>query len=68
VSTVAEAEEASRTGFATIALRVLGNDGETQLNRAGVTVRLLTRLDGSLPGADEDGPDAELLAVVARAY
>ncbi|HVA03230.1 MAG TPA: proline--tRNA ligase [Acidimicrobiales bacterium] len=68
VATVAEAQEASQTGFATIALRVLGTEGETQLNRAGVTVRLLTRPDGSLPGADEDGPDAELMAVVARAY
>jgi len=28
----------------------------------------LTRPDGSLPAADEDGPDAELLAVVSRAY
>jgi len=33
-----------------------------------VTVRLVTRPDGTLPDADEDGPDSELLAVVARAY
>jgi hypothetical protein len=30
-------------------------------------VRLVTRPDGTLPGADE-GPESELLAVVARAY
>jgi prolyl-tRNA synthetase len=68
VATVDEAEEASRTGFAVLGLRALGDDGETKLNRAGVTVRLVTRPDGTLPAADEDGPDAELLAVVARAY
>jgi hypothetical protein len=33
-----------------------------------VTVRLVTRRDGTLPEADEDGPDADLVAVVARAY
>lgn len=68
VATVDEAEEASRTGFAVLGLRALGDDGETKLNRAGVTVRLVTRPDGTLPAAGEDGPDAELLAVVARAY
>jgi len=68
VATVEEAEEASRTGFAVLGLRALGEDGETRLNRAGVTVRLVTRPDGTLPEADEDGPDADLVAVVARAY
>jgi len=68
VATIAEAEEASRTGFAVLPLRALGADGETRLNQGGVSVRLLTRPDGSLPAADEDGPDAELLAVVSRAY
>jgi prolyl-tRNA synthetase len=68
VSTIAEAEEASRTGFAVLPLGALGAEGETQLNQAGVTVRLVTRPDGTLPDADEDGPDSELLAVVARAY
>ena len=68
VATTAEAEEASRTGFAVLPLRALGGEGETLLNQAGASVRLLTRPDGSLPAADEDGPDAELLAVVSRAY
>jgi prolyl-tRNA synthetase len=68
VATLEEAEEACRTGFATLPLRALGPDGETQLNHAGVTVRLLTKRDGTLPDADEDGPDSDLVAVVARAY
>jgi prolyl-tRNA synthetase len=68
VATIAEAEEAARTGFATLPSRALGADGETRLNHAGVSVRLLTRPDGELPGPDEDGPDAELMALVARAY
>jgi prolyl-tRNA synthetase len=68
VDTMAEAEEASRTGFARVPMRVLGADGETTLNQAGVTVRLVTRPDGTLPAADEDGADSDLVAVVARAY
>jgi prolyl-tRNA synthetase len=68
VATIDEAQEAARTGFAALPWRALGADGETQLNRAGVSVRLLSRPDGTLPGPDEDGPDADLLAVVARAY
>jgi prolyl-tRNA synthetase len=68
VATVEEAEEAARTGFATLPSKALGVDGETRLNHAGLSVRLLSRPDGTLPGPDEDGPDAELVAVVARAY
>jgi prolyl-tRNA synthetase len=68
VDSMAEAEEASRTGFARLPMRVLGSDGETKLNQAGVTVRLVTRPDGTLPAADEDGAGADLVAVVARAY
>jgi prolyl-tRNA synthetase len=68
VSSLAEALEAARDGFALLPLRVLGAEGETQLNREGVTVRLVTRPDGTLPEPDEDGPDSDLQAVVARAY
>ncbi len=68
VASIDEALEAARTGFAVLPLTVLGAEGETQLNRAGVTIRLLTRPDGTLPGIDDHGPDAELVAVVARAY
>jgi len=69
-ASVAEAEEAARTGFAVVPWRALGTEGEARLNRAGVSVRLLTRADGSLPargpGSADDADD--LVAVVARAY
>jgi len=66
VGSVAEAEEASHSGFARLPLAALGADGETRLNGAGVSVRLVARADGSLPEAD-DG-DEGLVAVTARAY
>ena len=68
VSSVEEAEEAARTGFAVVPLGALGPEGETRLNAAGASVRLLMRPDGTLPEAGEDGPEADLVAVVARAY
>ena len=49
-------------------LRVLGDDGETQLNRAGVSVRCSRRPDGTLPGPTTTAPTTTLLAVVGRAY
>ncbi|HTT86185.1 MAG TPA: proline--tRNA ligase [Acidimicrobiales bacterium] len=68
VTTLAEAEEAARTGFAVVPLAALGDEGEATLNAAGVSIRLLMRPDGSLPGAEGDGSDDDLVAVVARAY
>jgi prolyl-tRNA synthetase len=68
VSSVEDAEEAARTGFAVVPLAALGPEGETRLNAAGASVRLVMRPDGTLPEAGEDGPGADLVAVVARAY
>jgi prolyl-tRNA synthetase len=66
-STLEEAEEAAQTGFAAVPGAVLvAGDGEGRLNAGGLTVRLLRRPDGSLPGGDD--PVSELEAVVARAY
>jgi prolyl-tRNA synthetase len=73
VSSIEEAEEAARTGFAIVPWHVVGDEGEARLNQAGVSVRLLMRPDGALP---DDAPRAEdhraragdLVAVVARAY
>ncbi|HTZ09581.1 MAG TPA: proline--tRNA ligase [Acidimicrobiales bacterium] len=66
VGSVAEAEEASRSGFAVLPMAALGPEGEADLNLSGVSVRLVARPDGSLPEPGDD--DAELVAVTARAY
>ena len=65
VTTVDEAREAAQTGFARIPWATLGEQGETVLARDGVTVRCISRPDGSVPDA-EDEPDN--IAIVGRAY
>ncbi|MDN5790839.1 MAG: proline--tRNA ligase [Micrococcales bacterium] len=65
VSSIEDAVEAARTGWATIPWSTLGAEGELRLAEAGVTVRCLTMPDGSIPPSEEaDGA----LAVVGRAY
>jgi prolyl-tRNA synthetase len=65
VSTVEEAIEAAATGWAKLPWEAVGPHGEAQANAEGVTVRCLTRADGSVPDS-EDEPD--LVAYLARAY
>jgi prolyl-tRNA synthetase len=65
VSTVDEAIEAAATGWARLPWSAVGVAGEAQANAVGVTVRCLTRADGSVPDS-EDEP--ELVAYLARAY
>ncbi|MFD7922613.1 proline--tRNA ligase [Streptomyces sp. NPDC059740] len=65
VSTVAEAAEAARTGWARIPWAELGPEGEAALAGQGVTVRCLVAADGSVPGSDDQPGN---VAVVARAY
>jgi prolyl-tRNA synthetase len=65
VTTIDEAAEAARTGWATIPWSTLGPEGEATLAESAVTVRCLTMPDGSVPDSeDEEG----VLAVVGRAY
>jgi prolyl-tRNA synthetase len=65
VTTVADALEAAQTGFARVPWDVVGDAGETLLNRSAVSVRCLIRADGSVPESqDEPG----LVAIVARSY
>ncbi len=64
VTTLDEAVEAGRTGFARIPWDAVGDAGEAALAEHGITVRLLRRRDGSVPD-DLEGP---LEAIVARAY
>ncbi|MDH6284634.1 proline--tRNA ligase [Prescottella agglutinans] len=65
-ATMPEALEASKTGFARIPWKILGEDGERALNERAVTVRCLQTPDGTVPGP----PDSfdELVAIVGRSY
>jgi prolyl-tRNA synthetase len=65
VTTVAEAAEAAATGWARIPWAELGAEGEAKLAEQSVSVRCLTRADGSLPDSDDE---PGVLAWVARAY
>jgi prolyl-tRNA synthetase len=65
VSSIEDAVEAAKTGFARLPWAVVRGEGEARLGRDAVTVRCLLRPDGSLP-ASEDEPDT--VAVVARSY
>ncbi|MEH1129084.1 proline--tRNA ligase [Micromonospora sp. CPCC 206061] len=65
VSSLADAIEASSTGWARVPWSQVGPAGEAEANGKGVTVRCLVRADGSVPDS-EDEPD--LVAVLARAY
>ncbi|HVC70733.1 MAG TPA: proline--tRNA ligase [Acidimicrobiales bacterium] len=67
VGSLEEVEPAAASGFAVMPLSALGADGETTLNRAGLSVRCIQSADGGLPGPD-DGDDASLVAIVGRAY
>ena len=64
-STVEEAVEAARTGFARIPYSALGEEAEDRLAEHAVTVRVIQRPDGTVP-ANEDEPD--LVAYCARSY
>jgi len=65
VSTVDEAIDAAAEGWARLPWSAVGAEGEATANAVGVTVRCLTRADGSVPDS-EDEPD--LVAYLARAY
>jgi prolyl-tRNA synthetase len=70
VGTLEDAEKVAATGFAVIPMSALGADGETTLNRAGISVRCIQSADGGLPWPDDDAESAQpsLVAVVGRAY
>jgi prolyl-tRNA synthetase len=65
VSTVDEAAEAGADAWAKLPWDTLGEDGEAKLAQSGITVRCLTRADGSVPDSDTEGG---LVAYVARSY
>jgi prolyl-tRNA synthetase len=65
VESVDEALDAAAEGFATLPWSAVGTEGEQILAQGGVSVRCLQRPDGSLAESEED---ADLMAVVGRAY
>jgi prolyl-tRNA synthetase len=65
VTSLDEAAEAARTGFARVPWELVRDGGEERLAADAVTVRCVLRADGGVPDA-EDEPD--LVAVVGRSY
>src|SRR5713101_5771637 len=65
VATLDDAIPAAANGWARLPWAAVGPDGEQQLARSGVSVRCLTRADGSLPDSDDE---LDLVALAARAY
>jgi prolyl-tRNA synthetase len=65
VTTLADAIDAAQTGWARVPWSAVGVEGEAEANGKAVTVRCLTRPDGSVPESDDD---PELVAILARAY
>ncbi|WP_152361433.1 proline--tRNA ligase [Microlunatus speluncae] len=68
VTTIGEAVEAARGGWARLPWRDVGEAGETELAAHGVTVRCLVHPDGRVPDTDDAAIEPELVAIVARAY
>jgi prolyl-tRNA synthetase len=66
VTTIEEAAEAGRTGFARLPVAALGPDGEDRLAAESLSVRCLQRADGTLARVDDD--DTTLTAVIGRSY
>ncbi len=64
-TSVEEAVEAAKVGFARVPWDLLRDGGEARLAKDAITVRVLQTADGGLP-ASEDDPD--LVAYVARSY
>ncbi len=65
VKTLDDAVEAAAGGWARMPWAELGTEGEARLAERSVSVRCLTRADGSLP---QSGDEPDLLAYCARAY
>jgi len=65
VDTVPEAIQACAQGWARLPWSAVGEAGEDELAQSAITVRCLTRVDGSLPDSDTE---PGLVAYVARSY
>ncbi|HVA70915.1 MAG TPA: proline--tRNA ligase [Acidimicrobiales bacterium] len=65
VSTIADALDAAKDGFARLPWDVVAGDGERALNEQSVSVRCLQRPDGSMPSSDTE---RGLFCLVAKSY
>jgi prolyl-tRNA synthetase len=65
VTTIEDAIEAGKTGFARIPWDALKDGGEQRLAQDAITVRVLQTDDGGLPQSEDD---PGLVALVARSY
>src|SRR4051812_22513116 len=65
VKTLGDAIEAAQTGWARVPWSAVGDAGEKEANGKAVTVRCLTRPDGTMPDSDEE---PNLIAYLARSY
>ena len=65
-TSVAQALDAAKTGFARIPWKQLGEEGEDALNREAVSVRCLQPGEGTVPGSGD--LDSDLMAIVGRSY
>lgn len=65
-TSVGEALDAAKSGFARIPWEQLGEEGEDALNREAVSVRCLQTREGTVPGSGD--LDSELIAIVGRSY
>jgi prolyl-tRNA synthetase len=65
VSTVGDALDATKDGFARLPWDEVAGEGEGALNAQSVSVRCLQRSDGSMPSSDTE---RELFCLVAKSY
>ncbi len=65
VSSVADAIDAAKDGFARLDWDLVAGEGESELNAQAVSVRCLQRRDGSMPVSDDEG---DLVCLVAKSY
>jgi prolyl-tRNA synthetase len=65
VTSIAEALDAAKDGFARLAWDLVAGEGEAELNTQAVSVRCLQRQDGSMPESEDEGG---LVCLVAKSY
>lgn len=65
VTSVADALEAAKDGFARLAWDLVKGEGEATLNAEAVSVRCIQRQDGSMPENEDEGG---LICLVAKSY